>query len=98
MGTNSPKAKQRLRDTVRDRIRSTEITHKASISNKAADDAAVEVSVPERTNIPSGDDSVWADMPPLLESACKGNMARKMGGVMVGVLFLLSFWWLLWQQ
>nr|XP_023927663.1 N-alpha-acetyltransferase 35, NatC auxiliary subunit [Quercus suber] len=36
-----------------------------------ADDAAAEVSVPERTSIPSGDDSVWADVSPLLESACK---------------------------
>ncbi|XP_075651589.1 uncharacterized protein LOC142622060 [Castanea sativa] len=36
-----------------------------------ADDAAAEVSVPERTTIPSGDDSVWADVSPLLESACK---------------------------
>ncbi|KAL4644216.1 hypothetical protein ACB092_02G148100 [Castanea dentata] len=35
--TNSPKAKQRLGDTVRERIRSTEITHKASISKKVAD-------------------------------------------------------------
>ncbi|XP_050272020.1 uncharacterized protein LOC126715464 [Quercus robur] len=36
-----------------------------------ADDAAAAVSVPERTSIPSGDDSVWADVSPLLESACK---------------------------
>ncbi|KAL0013692.1 hypothetical protein SO802_000761 [Lithocarpus litseifolius] len=36
-----------------------------------ADDAAAEVSVPERTSIPSGDDSVWADVSPLFESACK---------------------------
>ncbi|KAL4639374.1 hypothetical protein ACB092_03G212900 [Castanea dentata] len=71
--TNSPKAKQRLGDAVRERIRSTEITHKASISKKVADDAAVEVSVPERTTIPSGDDSVWADVSPLLESACKDS-------------------------
>ncbi|KAF3957104.1 hypothetical protein CMV_017848 [Castanea mollissima] len=40
-------------------------------SKKLADDAAVEVSIPERTTIPSGDDSVWADVSPLLESACK---------------------------
>ncbi|KAF3956541.1 hypothetical protein CMV_018342 [Castanea mollissima] len=39
---------------------------------KVADDAAVEVSVPERTTIPSDDDSAWADVSPLLESACKG--------------------------
>ena len=38
-----------------------------------ADDAAAEVFVPERTSIPSGDDSVWADVSPLLESACKGS-------------------------
>ncbi|KAL0011681.1 hypothetical protein SO802_006789 [Lithocarpus litseifolius] len=38
-----------------------------------ADDAAMEVSVPERTTIPSGDNLVWVDVPPLLESACKGN-------------------------
>ncbi|KAF3967354.1 hypothetical protein CMV_008646 [Castanea mollissima] len=37
----------------------------------ADDAAAAEVSVPERTTIPSGDDSVWADVSPLLESACK---------------------------
>ena len=38
-----------------------------------ADDAAVEVSIPECTTIPSGDDSVWADVSPLLESTCKGS-------------------------
>ena len=73
MQTNNPKAKQSLRDTVRERerIQSTEkITQKASISKKVADDAAVEVSVPERTTIPSGDDLVWADVSPLPESAC----------------------------
>ena len=58
----------------RERIQSTEkITQKASISKKVADDAAVEVSVPERTTIPSGDDSVWADLSPLPESACEGS-------------------------
>ncbi|KAL0009155.1 hypothetical protein SO802_010657 [Lithocarpus litseifolius] len=47
------------------------------------DDAAVEVSVPEHTTIPSGDDSVWADVSPLLESACKervGERERFTGG------------------
>ena len=46
------------------------ITQKASISKKVADDAAVEVSVPECTTITSGDDLVWADLSPLPESAC----------------------------
>ena len=38
-----------------------------------ANDAAVEVSVPERTTIPSGDDSVWADLSPLPEYTFEGS-------------------------
>ena len=60
-----------MREREREReSKALKITQKASISKKVADDAAVEVSVPERTTIPSGDDSVRADVSPLLESAC----------------------------
>ena len=69
--TSNPKAKQRLRDTVIEReSKALKITQKASISKKEADDAAMEVSVPEHTTIPSGDSSIWADVSPLTESAC----------------------------
>ena len=53
--------------------RALKITQKASINKKVADDAAVEVSVLKNTTIPSGDDSVWADLSPLPESACEGS-------------------------
>lgn len=42
------------------------------MAEKVAEEATVDVSIPERTSIPSGgDNSVWADVSPLLESACK---------------------------
>ena len=70
-----PTIPKQSKDTVREREREREskalkITQKASISKKVADDVAVEVSVPECTTIPSGDDLVWADLSPLPESAC----------------------------
>ncbi|XP_050374336.1 uncharacterized protein LOC126791852 [Argentina anserina] len=36
-----------------------------------ADEATVDLPLPERSSIPSGDHSVWADVSPLLDAACK---------------------------
>ena len=44
------------------------------MAEKVAEEATADVSIPERNSIPSGgDNSVWADVSPLLESACKGR-------------------------
>lgn len=41
------------------------------MAEKGAEKAAVDVSVAQRTSIPSGESAVWADVSPLLEAACK---------------------------
>ncbi|XP_018826790.1 N-alpha-acetyltransferase 35, NatC auxiliary subunit isoform X1 [Juglans regia] len=41
------------------------------MADNGAQEAAVDISVSARASIPFGDNSVWADVSPLLESACK---------------------------
>lgn len=42
------------------------------MDSKAAGEAAMDVPLPERNSIPSGESSVWADVSPLLDAACRG--------------------------
>lgn len=42
------------------------------MAERDAAEATMSHQAPERSSIPSGDNTVWADISPLLDAACKG--------------------------